>query len=116
MKIRSGFVSNSSSSSFILILEEKNFDTEYNNASRLEKALLDFISHEKIKAFGKDLVQISFGCGNASPFENADIDFDFDLTEEEEEQVENQGYNVILDELVGKMADKYESITHEQDL
>jgi hypothetical protein len=41
MKIRTGFVSNSSSSSYILIIKKDEYDKFYNSLSKLEKHILD---------------------------------------------------------------------------
>ena len=60
MKVRNGFVSNSSSSSFILATTKENLDNVINSLTEEQVKLYDMmkneiISREKIKAFGKEL-------------------------------------------------------------
>lgn len=53
MKIRSGFVSNSSSSSFVLIAEKQDIDTILKEGHEVIRHLIR--NGEKVKAFGKEL-------------------------------------------------------------
>ena len=43
MKIRSGFVSNSSSSSFVLVVKEDSFKEAYNKLTDIEKQIIDVV-------------------------------------------------------------------------
>jgi hypothetical protein len=51
MKIRTGFVSNSSSSSFVIFLKEKDYEEVYNELSPLEKELVDYLEPQNKKWF-----------------------------------------------------------------
>jgi hypothetical protein len=50
MKIRTGFVSNSSSSSFVIFLKEKDYEEVYNELSPLEKELVDYLEPQTKKS------------------------------------------------------------------
>jgi len=60
MKIRMGFVSNSSSSSFVIFVKKSDFDKIQATLSDLEKDILAFIEPKNVKAFDMDLVKISY--------------------------------------------------------
>jgi hypothetical protein len=74
MKIRNGFVSNSSSSSFLLVTTKTNYDKvlEELSLSEEEQELLkdcdDLFGTKKV--FGQDLITISYVEGNYSDFED----------------------------------------------
>lgn len=53
MKVRNGFVSNSSSSSFVMIVEKDAYDNAFKDLSKLEKALAEKLFSET-KALGKE--------------------------------------------------------------
>ena len=102
MKIRQGFVSNSSSSSFLLVTTKVNYDKVFENLSEENKELLkecDYIFGTK-KAFGQDLVTISYTEGNYSTFE--------DMPEGSYELIED----IIIPEL---RKDKDNYFTHSED-
>jgi len=66
MKIRIGFVSNSSSSSYILIIKKDEYDELYNSLSKLEKHILDNLQL-KDKKFGDIDIKVHtewFDCGS----------------------------------------------------
>lgn len=74
MKTRNGFVSNSSSSSYTLILKSDDFKAVTESIDALTRNILE---HLQIKddTFGDDAVKvISWMSGNYSSFENMDFD------------------------------------------
>ena len=75
MKTRNGFVSNSSSSSFVILTTKKEFDRV---AGKQSKALQDLIVElskksvgiiTELRVFGQDMVSFGFASGNCSVFE-----------------------------------------------
>jgi hypothetical protein len=67
MKVRAGFVSNSSTSSFVLVVTKKNFDKVLKNSDDLTKDLIKRLNiHETKKAFGKELTTIVWPDGNTN--------------------------------------------------
>lgn len=59
MKLREGHVSNSSSSSFLLVVTEDVFKKALKEASPLVKSIVKYIEPEKGKVFGKKVVIIT---------------------------------------------------------
>jgi len=57
MKIRSGFVSNSSSSSFIALIEPESFKELKESLNDLEKEVLEKLETDKVKLSGKNYIQ-----------------------------------------------------------
>ena len=102
MKVRMGFVSNSSSSSFVLFVKESDFEKVRKDLSGLEKSMLDTVGAEKVKAFGLNLVKISWMSGDGSVLENCTFD-DVELSEEEKEKLEDEGPDSLFDEVVEKL-------------
>jgi hypothetical protein len=115
MKIRQGFVSNSSSSSFVLIMKKDDYEESLKTLNKLEKIAIDHLGYQSKKAFGHDLIVIGCCTGNDSSFEY-DSPSISNLTEDEEDIIDNQGWDDIADKAMDKMVEKYEYITHSIDM
>ena len=81
MKIRNGFVSNSSSSSFVLITSKENYDATLSKASDYVKSIVEQLDKEFIsieKFLDKDVVVITGYCtmGGNNEFDYSSIDID----------------------------------------
>jgi hypothetical protein len=75
MKIRSGFVSNSSSSSYVIVIEKSVFDNLLTQLSELQRDILAFLSgregNENSQTFmGQKVVTIQYTEGNYSTLED----------------------------------------------
>jgi hypothetical protein len=68
MKIRNGFVSNSSSSSFIVLIPVDAYNKL--EITPLQKEIVKYIGKNKTKVFGQDAYVISWWSGNIDTFED----------------------------------------------
>lgn len=67
MKVRTGFVSNSSTSSYVLVVPKKNFEKVLKNSNELTKELIKKLGiHKFKKAFGKELCVLYWLEGNSN--------------------------------------------------
>ena len=112
MKIRNGFVSNSSSSSFILATTKENLESVISSLTEEQVALYEkmkkyITSRKKVEAFGKELTIFEvFNCGGESPFMDVD---DYDEDDWEGGPCEKLWNNVICP---GLEKDKNESFSY----
>lgn len=113
MKIRSGFVSNSSSSSFVMFVQKEDYDKVFETLDDLEKDIIKHINPREVNAFGKKLIKIGCISGNYSSFE--DYNYDGDLTEEQKDYLENDGPDCIMDNIIEKL-NNFEYLSHSQDM
>jgi len=111
MKIRNGFVSNSSSSSFILLVKKSDFDTVYGQLKKKEKKVIDFINSETVNVFDTTLIKMSWNQGDNTSFYN--FSFDDENTNEEENWEEIQKAEEIMDKITDKLK-KFENVYNEE--
>jgi hypothetical protein len=90
MKIRNGFVSNSSSSSFILKIPKDSFEDWEKSLSKVEKELLDEVGGRSTQIIlGIECVEISRAMGHSEGmFDYIDVEGDECLCEIWEEMME----------------------------
>ena len=69
MKIRNGFVSNSSSSSFLVVMSAKDYQNILNDLNPLEVAIVEQADSKRGSIGGQDLVMHSHITGNYSTLE-----------------------------------------------
>ena len=113
MKYRNGFVSNSSSSSFMILLRKEDYLEVYNNLSDLERDIVNFLEPETINKFGIEFIKLSGMTGNYSSLE--DYGCDLDLTDKETEKLENDGPECIYDNIHNQFKE-YEHIEDSVDI
>lgn len=78
MKVRTGFVSNSSTSSYVLVVPKKNFEKVLKNSNELTKELIKKLGiHKFQKAFGKELCVLCWLEGNSNIVDFLDGDTNF---------------------------------------
>jgi len=116
MKTRNGFISNSSSSSFVLIVGKTVYDNEFKNLPPFEKDLISYAS-KTVDIDGKEVVVIE-GCygDGGNTFDNYDIGDgntnykkDSDIAEEETDD-----YDEILTDFVSKVRKNTKHYYHTQ--
>jgi len=74
MRIRQGFVSNSSSSSFVIIIAKDKFEKLLDKLDDYQKAVLEKMEKANEKIFGVEAVVINGVTGNYSSFEYIVLD------------------------------------------
>ena len=114
MKIRNGFVSNSSSSSFVLIVKKEDFDKVYGQLKKKEKKVIDHIDSETINAFDNTLIKMIWQQSNegSSSFYNFNFDDkNIDVLENWEEIQEAED---IMYKIVGKLRNSENIYNEEQ--
>lgn len=107
MKIRNGFVSNSSSTSFVLLTTEKKLDEVMGSFNEMEREFLDRVIGDGIKGDGlghKDLWDFSGTYNSESLY---DIYYDVFLTNEETKETETEYDYVKADELFSSFIKKF---------
>jgi len=74
MKIRNGFVSNSSTSSFIIILSKEKYNKLLTEVDSYQKAVLEELGFEEDTILGQRAVIITGSKGNYSSFKDIVVD------------------------------------------
>jgi len=103
MKIRTDFVTNSSSSSYVVIIEKDKYDEALaQEKSEITKQLLAFLEPRNEKFGAMEVMVLSYMEGNYSTFE--EICFDEDtVTEDEVERYNDYGAGEYLGEFFSKV-------------
>lgn len=108
MKIRQGFVTNSSSSSYVVVIEKDYFDEQVKKLSPYLKAVCKALKNNdnitKQKFMGKDIMVLTYTSGNYSTMEDLDVDY-APKNEDEEEEIQETKYEAI-DKIIELMTDK----------
>ena len=100
MKIRTGFVSNSSSSSFVITTTKKAYDRFLSTASEYEKAVLNALESDTAKLDGVDVVSFSCysDCGGGGTFDSINENVDpeeYGIVTSEDENDNMEAYNIF---------------------
>lgn len=92
MKIRQGFVTNSSSTSYTVVIEKEYFNEIIKTFSPFVKAVCKALADGKPQKFlGKDVIVLTWGSGNNDTIEYLDVKTD--PTDEETDAADNEGYD-----------------------
>jgi hypothetical protein len=107
MKIRSGFVSNSSSSSFVALLSAKDFEAIKDSLSILDAAVVSAVGVEQKQFLGNDCVSFGYISGNYSTLENMGNDEIMDHAQ----KIANERGESLPDDFEERISDEsYESL------
>lgn len=104
MKVRQGFVSNSSSSSFVIASPVNIWDKVYNQLTPFEKAVADALV-SKERGFGQDIMVISEFSDNGGGGTLEDLEVDYDTTDDGDD---DDDYNDNVYEAYSKITDLLE--------
>jgi len=114
MKIRTGFVSNSSSASYLIIVKKEDFQKIYNGLKDFEQSMINEVS-KPFKKFGMNLVEIYFkrdeDYTTLDDWEESNKD---DFTQKQNYLFEEKYYGVgrYFEDKVIKNFESVENITH----
>jgi hypothetical protein len=111
MKVREGFVSNSSSSSFVVFATKENYDRVYESANPLMQAVANAVKSDCRKFLGHEMVSLATINGNISTWEYTTVDYNGEIPPEYDS--EWMDYSEILDDFVKLLGD--DVLTHSED-
>ena len=104
MKIRNGFVSNSSSSSFVIVMKKKDFEGFYSQLDDVEKAIVNHVlDHTTYKLDDQEFSVMSGVTGNESSFAYFSLPSGLKLNEEQKDIMENDGFECWFDNIVDRI-------------
>jgi len=107
MKIRNSFVSNSSSSSFVLLIKESDYRDVFRNLSNLEKILINHLRPSNAEVFDNELTIIKGCIGNFSSYDDFPIEHNVLLTEDDKIELEKEwACDCILEKIIDKLTSR----------
>ena len=114
MKVRQGFVSNSSTSSYMIIIPTENFEEVVSKMGNLSaKIIRDLVQDEKV--IGIDAKLLSYCSGNDDTFEPHDLDYDLQVELEKEVGVTIEEDMYPFYEMLREAMNKYGDLVKKHD-
>jgi hypothetical protein len=118
MKVRLGFVSNSSSSSFIMLVTEEDYKAVYEGLNSIEKKVMDYLVKDGGNFAGHKIKKFSTYSGDGyGTWDECSVE----LTEEEQQKLvdadkyEDEYNDWLLDDVFNKVCKKFKNkITHSE--
>lgn len=111
MKIRLSFVSNSSSSSFVAIIDPDAYKEALKVAHKYTKAIVKALGPKKVTVAGTDLIVIStyLGQGGSSSFDEMELDYDGEIPKArpQEKNESDEDYEHIDEMYPGEAFDEF---------
>lgn len=118
MKIRTGFVSNSSSSSFVVFTSAENFDTVLEKFKPCERQIISRISEQAPTFNGIKMKAIGCMEGNYSSFEDNYPDFEEDdvayLEDEYGDEYGEYICHMVVDKFIRELEDNGDCLSHSE--